>query len=459
MASCVKSLRNLSFSHVAIAILAIITGIASMNVTDYYTGVFGMGIWLGGWILITGLSGMASAVKPGNYCRIGVFLGCCLVNIVILSICSIVIGTVVIKHFQFESTVTRDYYKDKGTWIKGQRFHEDYFKPDEYFDNRHKAGRVGLAVYGCLLGVILIDVLLSAASVYVCRDLTLSQGQAAVARNNNQRPSSIRRAQANPGVVPIAGQNWAELVFQGMPGTIQPIQLIQNPDFQFFSPYKLPNYAELYPEGIPNPAAASNEPVDVPYEPPPAYTPTANPSLPQNPSLPGSSVVVPVDSISTPTVERSIVEDSSTSSRISTPMAERTRTPETSEVSNHSSEHLESSELSSEYPGSFTPVHSLQPGDLESTIPVSLTPSSLETNVSCAAITAQETSLPSVLVTSAESSAREIQNCDSSGSLPNSVEEDTLEDLDMPASNETQNETVNSETASISSAADASESR
>ena len=140
-------------------------------------------------------------------------------------------------------------------------------------------------------------------------------------------------------------------------------------------------------------------------------------------------------------------------------MAERTRTPETSEVSNHSSEHLESSELSSEYPGSFTPVHSLQPGDLESTIPVSLTPSSLETNVSCAAITAQETSLPSVLVTSAESSAREIQNCDSSGSLPNSVEEDTLEDLDMPASNETQNETVNSETASISSAADASESR
>ena len=50
MASSAKLLRRLSFSHVALAILAIITGIASMNVTEYYSGVFGMGIWLGGWV-------------------------------------------------------------------------------------------------------------------------------------------------------------------------------------------------------------------------------------------------------------------------------------------------------------------------------------------------------------------------------------------------------------------------
>jgi len=29
-------------------------------------------------------------------------------------------------------------------------------------------------------------------------------------------------------------------VFQGTPGTIQPIHLIQNSDFQFYTPYKLP---------------------------------------------------------------------------------------------------------------------------------------------------------------------------------------------------------------------------
>lgn len=56
MASNLKTLRYLSFSHVALAILAVITGIASVNVTDYYFGVFGMGIWLGSWVCIEYMS-------------------------------------------------------------------------------------------------------------------------------------------------------------------------------------------------------------------------------------------------------------------------------------------------------------------------------------------------------------------------------------------------------------------
>lgn len=52
MASSVKKLRYLSFTHVAFAVLAISTGIAAINVTDYYIGVFGMGIWLGGWVRV-----------------------------------------------------------------------------------------------------------------------------------------------------------------------------------------------------------------------------------------------------------------------------------------------------------------------------------------------------------------------------------------------------------------------
>ena len=98
-----------------------------------------------------------------------------MVAIVILTICSILIGTVVLKHFQFESTVTRDYYKGKGVF--GRENHEDYYKPDQYFVDRNKAGRVGLAIYSCLLVVIIVDILLNAVSVYACRDLASSNAQ------------------------------------------------------------------------------------------------------------------------------------------------------------------------------------------------------------------------------------------------------------------------------------------
>lgn len=81
----------------------------------------------------------------------------------------------VIKHFQFESTVTRDHYKDKGTF--GRASHDNYFKPDKYFEERNKAGRVGLAVYGSLMVIIICDVLLGAVSIYVCRDITMARAQ------------------------------------------------------------------------------------------------------------------------------------------------------------------------------------------------------------------------------------------------------------------------------------------
>lgn len=50
MATSAKTLRVLSPCHVILGILAIVIGIASMNVTEYYIGVFGMGIWLGAWV-------------------------------------------------------------------------------------------------------------------------------------------------------------------------------------------------------------------------------------------------------------------------------------------------------------------------------------------------------------------------------------------------------------------------
>lgn len=90
-----------------------------------------------------------------------------------LSICCIIIGTVVIRYFHFESTVTRDFYKGKGTF--GQKNHDDYYKPEEYFEDRREDGVIGLAVYGSLLAINICDVLLCCASVYACRDLTRNE--------------------------------------------------------------------------------------------------------------------------------------------------------------------------------------------------------------------------------------------------------------------------------------------
>lgn len=327
MAFSANSLRMLSYAHLVLGILAMAAGIASMYVTDYYSGLFGMGIWLGAWVLLTGLGGMGSSLKPGNFCRIGIFLGCSLVAIVILSICSIIIGTVVIRHYQFESSVTREFYEGKGTF--GQKNHEDYYQPDEYFEDRHENGIIGLAVYGSLLAINISDILLGCASVYVCRDLTRSE-QIANRESSSHSVSLTRHTQGNIiAAVPdaqlgIGGQNWAELVLQAVPQSLRPmpVHFIQSPDCQVFTPYKLPNYAELYPEGIEISSITQNQP-HIPDEPPPEYTPTANPPLCQYSMLLGSSVEAPLNSLHLSTEENADEE---------TGVSARTLTTESSSV-------------------------------------------------------------------------------------------------------------------------------
>ena len=56
MASKAALLKWLSVLNVAHALLVIILGIASINVTDFYVGFFGMGIWLGGLVSVSTVS-------------------------------------------------------------------------------------------------------------------------------------------------------------------------------------------------------------------------------------------------------------------------------------------------------------------------------------------------------------------------------------------------------------------
>ena len=76
--------------------------------------------------------------------------------------CIIVIGTMAITHFQFESTVGMD-YQDQNN--------QDYYKTKEDFQARNGAAQTGLTVYSTLMVVISSDVLLSASLVLISRDL------------------------------------------------------------------------------------------------------------------------------------------------------------------------------------------------------------------------------------------------------------------------------------------------
>ena len=104
------------------------------------------------------------------------------------------------------------------------------------------------------------------------------------------------------------------------------------------------NYAELYPEGIVNPGSiAQNEDAgqhSLPDEPPPAYTPTANPALSRHP---GSSLEVPLNSLPLMATEENTSAQESTAARTLT--AELANVPETTRVSELSIEHSVLSEF------------------------------------------------------------------------------------------------------------------
>ena len=96
------------------------------------------------------------------FTQLKIFFTCNLVTIVTMITCNIIIGTVAITHFQFESTVGMDYQNQNN---------QDNFKAEEDFKARNVAGRTGLTVYGIVMVVITSDVLLNAALVLIFRDL------------------------------------------------------------------------------------------------------------------------------------------------------------------------------------------------------------------------------------------------------------------------------------------------
>ena len=174
----------------------------------------------------------------------------------------------------------------------------------------------------------------------------------------------------------------------------------------FVCSFSSKNYAELYPDGLTNPTVTPNEQAlvtNVPDEPPPEYTPTADAT-----SLPAFS--------STESQERSEITEPALS----------------------------------QHTGSSTPVLSLHPEDLEAPVSVGSTPStSLDNNTTIVQISSLP---PTSVITDVSTRGSQIsEDSHSSGSLPNLVETDESGDLDGTLSVESQNrqsEAMNSERSS-----------
>lgn len=133
-----------------------------------------------------------------------------------------------------------------------------------------------------------------------------------------------------------------------------------------FSPIK--NYAELYPEGIVISSITQNQP-HIPDEPPPEYTPTANPLLCQYSMLPGSSVEAPLNSLHLST-EENADEETGVSARTLT--TESSSVQETTVVSEHSSVTPGLFNVTSDYQVLSTPVLESSTYPMISSIPNTL---------------------------------------------------------------------------------------
>jgi hypothetical protein len=103
---------------------------------------------------------------------------------VTMVVCGVILGVGVIKHFAFESTVTREYYKE---YDYAKYVHKDYYKPHEYFDERNRVGRRGCGVYGTILSIMILDILTSFASCYIGR-VTINKTQVSHFHNGDLVP-------------------------------------------------------------------------------------------------------------------------------------------------------------------------------------------------------------------------------------------------------------------------------
>ncbi|XP_078383172.1 uncharacterized protein LOC144665748 [Oculina patagonica] len=249
-----SSLRGLAVAQMIFGALMIIFGIASVAAVHHWSSYVGFGIWVGIWVLITGILGYIGAkddVNP-NKCLIGCFMGfsipiCVVTGIMFICYC--------VSLAQFNEI------------LKCRRTGWDYWEHSGYYTNtfcyssreRHWAA-VGAGIGSCMLIFTIVEFFLALASSIYCCNAVCCNTQAVVGTTvSTQQVTYIQQPQhtfaGGQGGVVIIQPSGAVTTTHGYPVVgQQPMYYAQQP-----VPMQQPAYWAV-PSGS-NPAGV----VTVPY--------------------------------------------------------------------------------------------------------------------------------------------------------------------------------------------------
>ncbi|KAJ7315083.1 hypothetical protein OS493_038949 [Desmophyllum pertusum] len=163
MAYRASSLRGLAVAQMVFGALMIVFGIASIIAVGRSISYIGFGIWIGGWVLITGILGYIGAKNDlaPNKCLIGCFMGfsitaCILTAIMFISYCVALADLNQILRCRQDNW---DDYDSKG-------YHTNTYC---YSNSYRHAAAVGAGIGSCMLIFALVEFILAlASSIYCC---------------------------------------------------------------------------------------------------------------------------------------------------------------------------------------------------------------------------------------------------------------------------------------------------
>jgi len=301
MAYRASSLRGLAIAQMVFGALMLVFGIASIAAVDRWISHIAFGIWVGIWVLITGILGYIGAKDDStpNKCLIGCFMGfsittCVLTGIMFITYCVALAG--------FNEIIR---CRNSGyDWNYNVYYNNRYCYSSSY---RHTAA-VGLGLGSCMLIFTIVEFILAlSSSIYCCNAVCCNASTGAVNTVHtvtNQQVMYVQQPQptfagGQGGVVIIQPNSAVTTTTRGYPVAAQPpMHFPQQP------PVHMPMQQPPYWASPPGPNPAGSVPVNVTYaaaagiqqppqQPPPySYMQTGN-----APPLAGSSGETPSEAL------------------------------------------------------------------------------------------------------------------------------------------------------------------
>lgn len=172
------TLRGLAVAHMVFGSLMIILGIASVIAVDHWCPKIGYGVWLGIWILLTGLFGFIGAkddLTP-NKCLIGTYMGFA-ITACVLTFCMFITYCIALANYS-EIRNCKTYHLGSYNTFSYKTYCNSASK-------RHMAA-VGLGLGSCLLICAIVEFILALTSSIYCCGAVCCNTPSAVAVTNQQ---------------------------------------------------------------------------------------------------------------------------------------------------------------------------------------------------------------------------------------------------------------------------------